>query len=373
MHPQERRDLPLKAAERHQLRKRSFDAAARLYDKFRPGYPEPLFNDLVELSGLPEGGRILEIGPGTGQATLPLARRGFSIVGIEMGASMARLCRRNLRGFPNVEILNVAFEDWTGDTSSRKTGTVPSRGPVRRGQTRGEFDAAAPGACPLGGTVPCFPRSFDMVFAATAFHWVASKSAFTRCAKVLKPHGSLALVWNFADIPDKTGTVRGKQGLSCAEFDASAGDTSAMRSSRRSVDVSPPQDCPSFSDLPGAVPALSDMGFYDELRAIYRRIVPHMHHSAPPELRIERQRKKIVSSGLFGPVTVRRYPWQSEYTADRYIGLLRTMSDHAILAPQVRRDIFRAIRKLIDDNGGTFIRPVVAVLFLAPKRGGRRP
>jgi SAM-dependent methyltransferase len=347
MHPQERRDLPLRAAERHELRKRSFDAAARLYDKFRPGYPEPLFDDLVRLSGIPGGGRILEIGPGTGQATLPLARRGFSIVGIEMGASMARRCRKNLRGFPNVEIQNVAFEDWK---------------PAENG------DCTAPGPTQaLRGTVPGFPqglvadapKTFDMVFAATAFHWVASKAAFTRCAKVLKPHGSLALCWNFADIPDKTGTVRGKQGLSRAARSYGAPGT---------FDASAPRDCPSFSALPGTVPALSDPRFYNDLRAIYHRIAPGMRLSLPHGPRIERQRKKIVSSGLFGPVTVLRYPWQSEYTADRYIGLLKTMSDHAILAPRVRRDIFRAIRRLIAANGGSFTRPVVAVLFLAPKR-----
>ena len=304
----QRRGLPLKAAERHQLRKRSFDATARLYDRFRPGYPEPLFDDLVRLSGIPEGGRILEIGPGTGQATLPLARRGFSILGLELGTSMARLCRKNLRGFPNVEILNVAFEDWTptenGDCPAPLVPTV-----LRARSTQA-----------LRGTVPGFPqdlavdapKAVDLVLAATAFHWIPAKLAFTRCAGVLKPRGSLALLWNFVDIPDNK--------------------------------------------------------LYNDLRATYRRIAPHMHLSLPPELRIERQRKKIVSSGLFGPVTVLQYPWQSEYTADRYIGLLRTMSDHAILAPNVRRDVFRAIRKLIADNGGSFIRPAVAVLFLAPKR-----
>jgi len=272
MSTQERRpDRPLKAAERHELRKRSFDAAARLYDKFRPGYPEPLFDDLVEQSGLPEGRRILEIGPGTGQATLPLARRGFAILGLELGASMARVCRKNTHEFANVEILNTAFEDWEVE-----------------------------------------PEGFDLALAATAFHWIPYKPAHTRCAKALKHRGSLALLWNFVDIPDNK--------------------------------------------------------FYNGLRALYRRIAPGMRLSLPPELRIERQRKKIVSSGLFGPVTVLRYPWQSEYTADRYIGLLKTMSDHAILAPPVRRDVFRAIRKLIADNGGAFIRPVMAVLFLAPKR-----
>lgn len=264
-------DLPLKAAERHVLRRQSFDTTARLYDRFRPGYPEPLLDDLVRLSGIPEGGRILEIGPGTGQATLPLARRGFSILGIERGASMTRLCRRNLREFPSVEICNTAFEDWKPE-----------------------------------------PESFDMTFSATAFHWIRPRVAFTRCARALKPGGSLALVWNFLDTPDND--------------------------------------------------------FYNGLRAIYRRVAPRMRPSLPPETRIERQRKKIVSSGLFGPVTVLRYPWQGEYTADRYVGLLKTMSDHAILPPQTKRQVFREIRRLIAGNGGRLVRPVVAVLFLAPKR-----
>jgi SAM-dependent methyltransferase len=309
MHPEEHRDLPLKAAERHLLRKRSFDATARLYGEFRPGYPEQLFDDLVRLSGIPEDGRILEIGPGTGQATLPLARRGFSILGLEMGASMARLCRKNLYAFPDVEILNLAFEDWkpteNGDCTAPLVPTVPRARPTQA----------------LRGTVPGFPQgsvadapgAFDMVLAATAFHWIPARVAYPLCAKVLKPHGSLALLWNFADVPDNK--------------------------------------------------------FHNDLRAVYRRIVPRMQLSAPPEQRIERQHKKIVGSGLFGPVTILRYPGQSEYTADRYIGLLKTMSDHAILAPKPRRDLFRAIRELIDDNGGSFTRPVVAVLFLAPKRG----
>jgi len=327
MHRQERKDLPLKAAERHQLRKRSFDAVARLYDRVRPGYPESLFDELVELSGIPRGGRILEIGPGTGQATLPLARRSFSVLGLELGASMARACRRNCREFPNVQILNVAFEDWkpaeNGDCTAPLVPTVPRARRAKTGTVRGkqglssaEFDASAPRDCPsfsaLPGTVPGFPKTFDMVLAATAFHWIPYKVAYSRCARALKPSGSLALLWNFADTPETK--------------------------------------------------------FYRDLHRIYRRIVPRTRLSLLPELRIERQRKKIVNSGLFGPVTILRYPWQSEYTADRYIGLLRTMSDHAILAPQVRRDLFRAIRRLIDDNGGSFIRPITATLFLAPKR-----
>ena len=100
---------------------------------------------------------------------------------------------------------------------------------------------------------------------------------------------------------------------------------------------------------------IPDTRFYRDLQETYRRIAPRMRLSLPPDLRIERQRKKIVSSGLFGPVTILRYPWQKEYDADSYIGLLKTMSDHAILAPALRSSLFRAIRRLIDDNGGSFV------------------
>ena len=60
------------AEERNRLRK-IFDEAAPLYDEARPGYPDELFDDVVSLSGIPFEGRILEIGCGTGQATVPFA------------------------------------------------------------------------------------------------------------------------------------------------------------------------------------------------------------------------------------------------------------------------------------------------------------
>jgi ubiquinone/menaquinone biosynthesis C-methylase UbiE len=52
----------------------TFDAVATLYDEARPGYPERLFDDLASLSGTGPGAKkVLEIGCGTAQATVPLA------------------------------------------------------------------------------------------------------------------------------------------------------------------------------------------------------------------------------------------------------------------------------------------------------------
>ncbi|HWS82375.1 MAG TPA: class I SAM-dependent methyltransferase [Rubrobacter sp.] len=142
------------AEERDRLRT-TFDEAASLYDEVRPGYPEDLFDDIVSLSGIPAGGRILEIGCGTGQATVPFARRGYRILCIELGENMAAVARRNLEGYPNAEVSTGAFED----TSSQE-------------------------------------GAFDLAISATAFHWLDPAVAYPKTARALRVGGSLALFWS---------------------------------------------------------------------------------------------------------------------------------------------------------------------------------
>jgi|WetSurMetagenome_2_1015567.scaffolds.fasta_scaffold42364_4 SAM-dependent methyltransferase len=150
--------LPLKSAGRRELRRRSFDSVVELYDRTRPAYPEQLFDDMVELSGVSPGGQVLEVGPGTGQATLPMARRGFSILGLELSSKMAAFAAAKLKDYPNVEIRNLAYEEWK-----------------------------------------VTPRCFDIVMAAQAFHWIRPITGFSLSARALKPRGHLALLWNFRD------------------------------------------------------------------------------------------------------------------------------------------------------------------------------
>ena len=133
----------------------TFDGAAALYDEVRPGYPEGLFDDVVSLSGIPSGGRVLEVGCGTGQATLPLARRGYEILCVELGENLAAVARRNLAEYPRVEVLTGAFE----------------------------------------GT-PLPEAAFDLLVSATAFHWLDPTVAYRKAARALKPGGTMALFWN---------------------------------------------------------------------------------------------------------------------------------------------------------------------------------
>lgn len=131
----------------------TFDAVAEDYDRVRPSYPDKVFDDLVEVAGLSLGARLLEIGCGTGQATLPLARRGFSLVAVELGERLAALTRRRLAGFPTVEIVRGKFEEWEPP------------------------DAAA----------------FDAVVSFAAFHWIDPEVRYAKAARLLKRDGALAI------------------------------------------------------------------------------------------------------------------------------------------------------------------------------------
>lgn len=132
-----------------------FDGAASLYDEVRPGYPGKLFDEVVSLSGIPPGGRILEIGCGTGQATLPFARRGYELLCVELGENLAAVARRNLAGYPRVEVKTGDFEE-----------------------------------------VPLPEEAFDLAVSATAFHWLDPTVAYPKVARSLKPGGAIALFWN---------------------------------------------------------------------------------------------------------------------------------------------------------------------------------
>lgn len=146
-------DVEVVEALRRQLRV-TFDDVATLYDEVRPGYPAAMYDDIYALTGIADGGSILEIGCGTGQATLPLAQRGYRIRCIELGAELAAIARRNLAAYPQVEVCVGAFE-----------------------------------------TEPLAEDSFDLAVSATAFHWI-DPAAYPKLARALRPNGAVALFWN---------------------------------------------------------------------------------------------------------------------------------------------------------------------------------
>lgn len=147
----------------------SFDSIGDQYDRYRPVYPEPLFDDLFSLSGARAGSRVLEIGSGTGIATLPVAQRGCDLVCLEPGARLAEIARRKLDDARNVRIIQETFESWD----------------------------------PQGET-------FDLVYSAQAFHWIDPEVRYSKTASILAPGGALAVFGN-ATIADASPIGRALQ------------------------------------------------------------------------------------------------------------------------------------------------------------------
>jgi SAM-dependent methyltransferase len=131
----------------------TFDRAAAVYREARPGYPPALFALLVDRCGLGSGSAVLEIGAGTGQATIPMLDLGARVTAIEPGAALVReLLVRTAGG--RLVTIETTFED-----------------------------ALVPEA------------SFDIVASATAFHWVDPAVGVRKAAQALRDFGWLA-VWS---------------------------------------------------------------------------------------------------------------------------------------------------------------------------------
>jgi protein-L-isoaspartate O-methyltransferase len=92
---------------------KSFEQIGPAYDEVRPGYPESVYDRIVAFSSLLAPSRILEVGTGTGKATLPFAKRGFQIQSLEPGQRLSNIARANLSNFPAVTIDTTSFEEWT--------------------------------------------------------------------------------------------------------------------------------------------------------------------------------------------------------------------------------------------------------------------
>jgi len=130
-----------------------FDEIPELYDRIRPTYPENLFSDLVDTTGIRAGSSVLEVGCGTGQATRSLGTIGCSVTAVEPGTRLADVARRRLAAFPNVRIEVSSFETW---------------------DDRG--------------------RRFDALVAASSWHWVEPSVGWRRAHEVLTPSGWMALL-----------------------------------------------------------------------------------------------------------------------------------------------------------------------------------
>jgi ubiquinone/menaquinone biosynthesis C-methylase UbiE len=129
----------------------SFDKTAEEYERTRPEYPDAILDVLP----LPSDATVVDVGAGTGKLTRVLARRYEKVVAVEPLDGMRSVLQRVL---PSVEALKGSAEK-----------------------------------------IPLPDGSVDGVFAAQAFHWFDKATALPEFARVLRPGGIVAVVWNGLD------------------------------------------------------------------------------------------------------------------------------------------------------------------------------
>jgi SAM-dependent methyltransferase len=257
-----------------------FGEVAELYDKARAGYSDAIVDEVLDFAGQRMASPALEIGAGTGKATVAFAARGLEILALEPDPSMVVVARRNCQRFPAVRIEVTTFENWT---------VLPSR--------------------------------FGLVLSAQAWHWVDPDVRYAKAAEALRPGGALALFWHRTHWQDEE-----------------------LRA---------------------------------ELDDLYRRVVPELHAQDPgfpgvtPPHGDDRFLEELRQSGRFEDIHDRTHPWLTTFTADTFVELLLTQSNHRLLAEHRRAVLFEAVRRLVADHGGVVTVPLATYLVLAHRSDDR--
>jgi SAM-dependent methyltransferase len=257
--------------------KLTFEQVPELYDRARPAYPIQLFEDLIELARVQPDSLLLEIGCGTGKATVPLAERGFRIVCLEIGPALASFATRKLTPWPRARVIEAPFETW-----------------------------------------PAPEATFDLVYAATSWHWLHRDLRYPRAAELLKDGGALAF---FAAVH--------------------------------------------------AFPPDTDSFFFD-IQEVYEAIGEVPRHEQWPPVdpdRIADESDEILASGFFETARVRRYLWEQQYSAAEYIDLLGTFSSHIAMAQDKQDFLYAEIHKRISARPGRSVRRHwLTILHVARRR-----
>lgn len=254
----------------------TFNDAAEDYEASRPAYCPQLYRDLLTYQPIDSQSCVLEIGMGTGKATGPVLETQCRLIALEPGDALARAAQRKFRQHKNLSIEVKAFQDYD-----------------------------------------CEAGTFDLIYAATAFHWIPEAYGYRRVFELLKEGGAFA------------------------RFAYRAGED---------------QTRPEMSA---------------EIRRAYERC-PTMSQRKRPDATAEARRlSQLAGQYGFADLADKTYHWTKDFTADGYMQLLSTYPDHMALPQEEREMLFSDIHHAIEKHGGMITVHYTADMQLArkPKRG----
>ncbi|MFD1175881.1 class I SAM-dependent methyltransferase [Paenibacillus puldeungensis] len=250
----------------------TFNEDPQNYDQLRPSYVTELFDDIIHYSELTNSKSALEIGIGTGKATLPFLKTGCKVTAVELGKDLAEYVKQKFSEFRNFEVINLDFEQYTAEGNQ-----------------------------------------YDLIYSATAFHWIPQELGLTKAYSLLTPGGTIALFWNHPFV--------------------GRGDDALHQEIRKAyAKYRPPEKTLTEFDESSLKPytdALSTYGFKDVRAKIYRQT--------------------------------------RQLNAQEYISLLNTYSDHRALEEKVKAGLEYEIAQSIDKFGGLITIYDTIDLYLAKK------
>ena len=239
----------------------TFDTVADTYEKLRPGYVDELYQNIFEYKPINNTSRVVEVGIGGGQATLPFLQTGCNLTAVDYGENFCEICREKFKDYPNFSAVSGKFED---------------------------ID---------------FNGEYDLIYSASAFHWVPEEIGYKKVYNMLKNGGVFV---RFANHPYRD---KGK-------------------------------------------PALSEK--IDRIYADYY----YKYYNKEPETPVEyteqqaHDRALIAEEYDFTDIQYKLFYRTRTFSAEEYIKLLGTYSDHIAIEESIRNKFFSKIEEAINRHGG---------------------
>jgi SAM-dependent methyltransferase len=259
----------------HELRDaaESFGVDAARYDRTRPPYPVELLERILAAS---PGRNVLDAGCGTGIEARQLRALGCTVLGVEPDPRMADFARST-----GIQVEVATIESWE----------------------------------PHG-------RTFDLVTAGTAWHWIDPVAGAAAAARVLPPGGRLAPFWHAFTLPEQMAAAFGE-------------------AFRRLVPNSP-------FDM-GRQPAGSPLDGYQPI--------------------LTAAADGIRAAGGFGEPEQWHVAWERTYTREQYLDQMPTSGALTRLPAAQIAELQEAAGAAIDRMGGSFVMPYVSVAVTAERLG----
>ena len=260
-----------------------FDEIVVNYDKVRWNYPQQMFEDIFEYSDAGKGKKAIEIGAGTGKATTPVLDAGYNVTAVELGVNMAKYISEKHKEYKNFNVIVDAFEDVT--------------------LTEGIY---------------------DLIYAASAFHWIDAEIGCPKVFRLLKPGGTFALLRN----------------------DNYTADGEAL---------------------------------YEEIQAVYEKY--YFSYYTSNERLVRHSNKDLMKpNGIkqgfgfedlsiygFSDIVLKFYDKTLTYSADDYIAFMDTMSPNRKLPEENRMALYSEIKEAILKYGGQYSQDTVFTLYMGRK------